>query len=417
MYSLKEKPVKSLAVANDFVCTTNKACYSFGKDLKPFTIYAGKEQKQAGVLDFALFEGLLDKDTNIAHEIANYWKDEQGKFVYDMTDPLQVKLLVYDYLMSISVCYVEVPKYITKSGYAMASYDKYLCTRNSALMSVWLGVTEREAEVKYANRIARTQQGVSAGELRFVKLTSGARGNTVSVPRNPVNVEKMVCIPLYMLNAFLYGAKEVFSSGIVEFTYLKDNGQHRVLPTTTSKDILLDYYKDESFVAGMLSGVDLDTTYYGGLRMSSVIHRGYVKVPEVGSSIYDGTGVRSLNIARLLSAKKVDKVDRSFIRVDLDSVVPSFLQGVDTLLLKHSDRVVDCYKQLLQSEAENKNFVPELAAEAAKEYVQRTSVFLSTEFHRRLHMFMILHPEWFPNYIGMPIAMKSGVGNYGIESY
>ena len=58
--------------------------------------------------------------------------------------------------------------------------------------------------------------------------------------------------------------------------------------------------------------------------LASKMHRGYIKIPELGSSIYDDTGVRSLNVARLLSIKQVESVSREFIHVDLNSVVSNF---------------------------------------------------------------------------------------------
>ena len=147
-----------------------------------------------------------------------------------------------------------------------------------------------------------------------------------------------------MMYAFVEGAKTVMQDNIVEFSFMKDNGTVRVLPTTLSEDILRQYYDNNNYIAIMLAGVDINTVQQGGMMLSSKMNRGYIKVPEVGASIYDGTGVRSLNLARLLSARIVDKVDKSFINVDLNSVVANFGECIDYLLKTNISEVKGCYK-------------------------------------------------------------------------
>lgn len=409
--------IKSFAVANDFVVNTNKACYALGQQLLPFCLYANEDQKKYGVLDFATFQAFLNPQISLIDEIAEYrhqaFKDT-GINV-DIRDELKKKLLFYDYLMTISICYVEIPKYVTKEGMPMATYDKFLCTRNPAIMGAWMGADPSEMQAKYSSRITSRQVEFNVNELRCVKLNHTSKGNSITVPRTAYNVEKMTCIPMYMLYAFVEGFKPLIQNGIVKFSYLKDNGTVRELATTLNEDILKDYYDDNIFINTMLSGVDINTVQQGGMTLSSKMNRGYIKVPELGASVYDGTGVRSLNIARLLKAEKIDSVDRTFLKVDLNSVPTNFNNGIDYIVKTMPDNLKDCYKALVGEEFDEIkcSSIP-VMAETCKSYVAGRSAFLSTSYHRDLHVFMISHPEWFPLYTGKPAQQITSSANFGV---
>lgn len=400
-----DKPIKSFAVANQFVETTNKACYALGQQLQPFCMYANEKQKEYKVIDFAEFTGFVDNTKKLIDEIVDYRIDSyKDKNIYfNLSDPLQKKLIFYDYLLSISVCYIEVPKWTTKNGYQQESYDKYLVTKNPALIGTWMGQSASEMQVRYSVRIGANSLDYNNNDLRFAKLGTTKKGNTITIPRNPANVEKMSCIPLYMLYAFVEGFKPIINDKIVKFSYLKDNGTIRELATTLNENILLDFYSDNMFVATMLSQVDINTVQQGGLMLSSKAHRGYIKVPEVGASRYDSTGSRSLNIARLLKAEvvKPEDIDRSFINVDLSSVCYNAELQLEYALKHSKDKFKEIYKALTGEEPSEEDTETTLLGKA-EEYIRRNDMLLSTTYHRILHTFLINHPEWFPTYTGMP---------------
>ena len=398
--------IKSFAVANDFAQITSRACYQLGKSLTPFTVCGGEDTKKYGVADVSDFGGMIDEDKSLMSEVAELRIKEYAGYGMHL-DLSMEKALFYDYLMSMSICYVEVPKYVTKNGYAQPTYDKFLCTRNPAIMAAWMGCTASEMQAKYSSRIQSRLVEFKDGLLRCVKLVYGAKGNTVTLPRDAYSVEKMVCIPMYMLYAFIEGMKPELQSGILKFSYLKDNGTVRELCSTLSESILMSYYEDNSFVSQMLGAVDINTVQQGGMVISSKMNRGYIKIPEVGASVYDGTGVRSLNLARLLKVERVSEVDRSFIHVDLESVVDAFCDGVDSVA-----DVEEVYRTLACKEPASTGVA---CAEELKQYARDNAMFLSTTFKRSLHKFMAGHPEWFPTYTGRPYGsvVSSSVVNTG----
>lgn len=412
MYELTAS-VKSFAIANDFVTITNKSCYALGSQLTPFCIYANKNQKEYGVLDIAEFDGLLGGGKRLVDEIV-----EERLKAYELAginiDASHEKLLVFDYLLSSSACYVEVPKYVTKVGQPQQSYDKFLCTKNPAVMGAWMGMSPAEMQAKFVTRVSANQLEFHDDKLRFAKLQNSTKGNSISIPRTAFAVEDMRCIPLYMLYAFIEGMKPHLEKGILTFEYEKDNGQIRELSSTISQDILRDYYKDNNVIAGMLAGVDINTVKQGGMMLASKMHRGYIKIPELGSSIYDESGVRSLNVARLLSVKQVESVSREFIHVDLNSVVANFNECLDFALKNIPDQVVQIATALVGKEEHGVlASEPSGIAENLKLWVQTRDAFLSTTYRRYLHLFMIRHPEWFPHYTGLPNTSITGTSYEG----
>lgn len=404
--------IKSFAVSNEFVTKTNKVCYALGQQLRPFCFYANDSQKQANVLDFATFAGFVG--SSLLSDIVDYRHDVFKNFGInvDVNDDMKKKLLLYDYLMSISACYVEIPKWSTKEGMHIQTFDKFLCTKNPSIMATWMGDEPAVMQGKYSAKIQARQVEFNNNELRFVKLMHSGKGNSITVPRNASSIEEMRIVPLYMMYAFTEGFKGYLNDGILKFSYLKDNGTIRELATTVSKDILMDYYEDGLFVNTMLAGVDINSVQQGGMMLSSHINRGYIKVPELGASIYDGTGVRALNIARLLKIEKVDSVDRSFIHVDLNSAINNFADGLDYALKKMPEVLPDIYRSLIGEEPkslENAVLIKEM-----NEYANSRGILLTTTFYRQLHLFMVGNPLWFPLYTGKPnnqvISSATNVG-------
>lgn len=410
--------VKSFAVSNQFVIDTNKACYALGQQLTPFCIFGRDAQISNGVADFATFQGILDSSKTLVSEIADYRADvyRSTGMPIDFSSDIKKKLLFFDYLMTISMCYVEVPKYTTKDGRPTPTYDKFLCTRNPAIMGAWMGAEPAEMQARYSAKIGINYAEFDKNELRFVKLNNSAKGNSITVPRSTYSVEKMVCIPVYMLYAFTEGFKPVIANETVKFSYLKDNNTVRELVTTLNDSILRDIYKDNTFVNTMLSGVDINTVKQGGMTFSSKLNRGYIKVPEVGSSIYDTTGVRSLNLARLIKIEKIniEDIDLSCIRVDLDSAVPNFYTALDYVLKQFPNELPNIYKSLTGEDSTEST--PTGIIGKLYDYVEGRKVVLSTTFFRSLHNFMVQNPVWFPLYTGTPAQNIISSANFGVST-
>lgn len=421
VYGLGYK-VQSFAVANPFCIEMNKASYKLGKQLQAFSFFCGDIQKTAGVLDMSLVNAMVDGSKTVLEEVARYRaqvyeRSYNTKIDFDEKSNNRQKYLFMDYMLSNSICYIEKPKYVTKDGIPQQTYDKFLVTKNPAIMGAWMGMSTEEMQIKYGSKVANSVYELSNGEVRFVKCMTSGKGNSISVPRSSFKCDDITtCVPLFMLYAFLKGLEEYYTQGILKFTYLKDNNTIRELFTTTSSAILMDYYKDENYVNMVLGGTDISSNQQGGMALSSKQSRGYIKVPELGLSRYDATGVRALNLARILRVERVSEVDRSFIDVDLDSCVDNFYNCLDYIVAHMPDKLPIVLQQLLGDDGK----MPEdtsavsLLSEIHK-FVDMRNVLLSTTFHKALHKYMISNPQLFPYYTGLPCIRSSAGDSSGFN--
>lgn len=415
MYELN-KSVQSFAIANDFAMNMNKVCYKLGQGYQPFCFFANDEQEKAGVLDFTAFNGFEDPNKTLLQEISEMrrglYKD-MGMFIGDSDE--SNKTLFFDFLLSTSICYIEIPKWTKRDGLAQRSYDKFLVTKNPSIMAIWMGCQPNEMQAKYSSRIANTQVELGDNSLRVVKLINSAKGNSISCPRGAFSTKEMTCIPLFMLYAFQKGFEESLKTKILKFSYLKDNNTIRELVSTLNHDILMNFYKDTQFVGSMLTSSDVDSCKQGGMQMSSKMSRGYIRIPELGSSIYDRSGVRALNIARVLTIQELqeDEVDTSFMHVDLSSCVQNFKDCVDYAVKKFPEQLTGMYVSITGEQPETEQ-VPVIVSKL-NAFADSRSTILSTTFHRELHKFMIQNPQWFPLYTGKPNVAGVSTKSFGVE--
>lgn len=418
VYSL-DGSIKSFAVENEFTKTLNKVCYKLGTQLVPFCVLPNEAvYVDNKVLDIASFGGIEDSSISLLDDVVNSRikaLQDNGIGLVRNTKGLE-RTLFFQYLLSVSICYVEVRKWKTTNGVRHTAYDKFLCTRNPAIMGAWMGMQRAEMQAKYSAKIKAMSHELMEGRLRFVKLNSSSKGNSITVPRTEFFTEDMRCVPLFMLYAFTEGVKTRLENGIVEFTYLKDNSTERKLCSTLSKDILSKFYNPD-YVRMTLSGVDVNSVRQGGMVLSSKANRGYIKIPELGSSRFDSTGTRSLNLARIISCKEIkeDEVNTDFINVSLDSVVANFEEALQYCSKKMPEELPKIYKEILLQDPPEDASVATLLTEIQNTVTTNETLF-STEYRRKLHTFMVSNPSWFPLYTGTPNESSSTSGNFGVEA-
>lgn len=418
VYSL-DGSIKSFAVENEFTKTLNKVCYKLGTQLVPFCVLPNEAvYVDNKVLDITSFGGIEDSSISLLDDVVNSRikaLQDNGVGLVRNTKGLE-RTLFFQYLLSVSICYVEVRKWKTTNGVRHTAYDKFLCTRNPAIMGAWMGMQRAEMQAKYSAKIKAMSHELMEGRLRFVKLNSSSKGNSITVPRTEFFTEDMRCVPLFMLYAFTEGVKTRLENGIVEFTYLKDNSTERKLCSTLSKDILSKFYNPD-YVRMVLSGVDVNSVRQGGMVLSSKANRGYIKIPELGSSRFDSTGTRSLNLARIISCKEIkeDEVNTDFINVSLDSVVANFEEALQYCAKKMPEELPKIFKEILLQDPPEDASVATLLTEIQNTVTTNETLF-STEYRRKLHTFMVSNPSWFPLYTGTPNESSSTSGNFGVEA-
>ena len=176
-------------------------------------------------------------------------------------------------------------------------------------------------------------------------------------------------------------------SKILKFDYVKDNGQIRELITTLSSDILSKYY-DINYAQTLLEGAEMK------------IDRGYLKVPELGCSKYDDTGLRALNISRIVGINEVDTIDTSYIDVDFKSIIPTFKGTLESI------SQVDIMKVLYQAilnDSPGEKTLAEMRSDIFM-FVDGRFAIGTTTYQKELHKFMLNYSMVSKGYNGKPNA-------------
>lgn len=174
-------------------------------------------------------------------------------------------------------------------------------------------------------------------------------------------------------------------------------------------------YKDSSFVSGMLS-----SSYDGDFLGSSVISRGYIRVPEVGSSVYDGSGVRAISYTRIISIEYGVEPDMEFAKVDLAGVVFSFSVYLSKLSDSEISQLVSAMRvdgfdlsSMFLDDGKPKFLIDSFQLESWADLMNKT---LSTLFQRSLHLFMVTNPRWFRGYTGERKGLTKDVESTSLSS-
>lgn len=354
------------------------------------------------VLNVCNLSPLVDKENckNIVEDIAKYrW----GKLSFDYSEDYwkeKSTLLFLDYILSSCLCYVEV--FEKGSSNKSNMVDKFYATRNRFIAANVAKIDANETS-KFVNYLTPVLSDYKIDSLRVLKLSRQKKGFKITQPRSAINFSKAVKVtPVFFINTFVQSLIPLLKDNIVKFKYIKDNGQERELVTTLSKDIFEKYY-DKSYAENIITKCEMK------------MDRGYLKVPELGCSKYDDTGLRALNISRITSIDIVDTFDSSYIDVDFNSIIPTFKATIEAI--NNEEAIKLLYQMLLNKMPENKS-IADLKSEIMVFVDGRFAIGTST-FQKELHKFMLKYHMVFKGYTGKPnvatIKSQDNSFNLGFE--
>lgn len=336
---------------------------------------------------------------NLQEDIALYRLMSLGliqtpDFLKYVKDNKNGEFLMIDYLLSSSLCYVEV----FEKGSSKVS--KFFATRNRFIAANTAGIDVNETS-GYTNYLMPLEGDYRNRQLRILRLNRNKNGFKITQPRYALDFENKTIrvVPLFFISAFLEGIGEVLKNNIIEFKYIKDNGVERELVSTLSSQILLDYYAPE-IAERTLNNVSIK------------LDRGYIQIPELGASKYDNTGVRALNLSRITSISFLDKVERTFIDVDFNAILPHFKVAIEEI---EDLNILNIVYQSLINEVPKTNNIYMLKSEIFT-YVDINYATGTTTFLKHLHSYMTAYKMIFKNYTGKPLYnFEQDEFNLGVE--
>lgn len=311
----------------------------------------------------------------------NYWKERSN-------------LLFLDYILSSCLCYVEVFDKSSSNGKKSNMVDKFYATRNRFVAANVAKIPHTETS-KYVNYLAPVLSDYKMESLRVLKLQRQKKGFKITQPRSAINFARAVRVtPLFFIGAFMQGMMPILKDNIVKFTYIKDNGQERELITSLSKSIFERYY-DSTYSENAIKGCELK------------LDRGYLRVPELGCSKYDESGLRALNLSRITNIEILDDIDTSYIDVDFESIIPTFKAVIESV--KNVEIMSLVYQTLLNESSEGKSLLE--MRSAIMVYVDGRFAIGTSTFQKELHKYMLQYSMVFKNYTGKPTTMNIDTSN------
>lgn len=415
-----------LRVNNSFCDQLSMVAKVMGTRLTPFRfgmVMGADASKDSGVLHLEGAQGLAGVYNTIFSEIVVYRMqqlEERGmKFECDpnTVTPLSLSLF-YDYLLSVSICYIEIPKTITKNGVKSDTYDKFLATKNVALISEWTGLPMGDIVKKYGERLTTRLADLFDSNLRIGKLQFTKGNRKVSLPRGAINIDGMTCMPLFVVNNFTKGFADYLRKGMLKFTFGRDNGVQRTVVSTLSTEVLMHYYKDSEYIQMCLRNTSFLDITLGEMESTSTMLRGYIKIPEVGCSRYDTSGTRAVNMLRLSKIEVVTEADPTFIDVDLESIQDNFRTCLEDFIRTNDpafalSQMKEMCKDLFNEDLPSDITTPVRGMTYLLRRAQDMSLVFSTVFKRELHLFILNRPHLFPLYTGAPTKYSAeSMGNF-----
>lgn len=320
---------------------------------------------------------------------------------------------LYKYMLLDYMCYCEIPsEHRTADGMWKASFNKMIITSNMEVVADWLGISLEDATAKYGAYVREVDDGEPL--FPYLKLTSKNGEHKVTKPRTNIDLEQrgIRVIPMFALMEGVNVLYEKLKSGSFDVTFVKDSGQVRVLNTTFCKEKVDQLYAgNESFVNS-----NWDLVYSGDFIGNSSLDRGYIRVFELGSSIYNNP-TRSINFARIIGFSEAEP-DMSFMYIDVDHVLETFNQCLYSRDWSEAEitELLEFLENFEVGTSRDLNGAKITSVAQLENWANLQNVQLSTVFVRRLALCMVACPWLFNGYTGTPDVlndMKEATENSG----
>lgn len=324
-----------------------------------------------------------------------------GSMVRDVYPEMQYRPAIYKYLLSEFLCYYEAPLVIKEkntNGWKN-SFDKSLVTSNINVLAEWMGITYEEADAEYGGKLQFYDED-DTNDVPYYKLYTTKEGvRKVTKTRKDLDVSQSGAriIPLFALKEGVDVLYKYLLEDTYNVTFCKDSSQKRDMNVTFNIEKIKEVYSDQNYITGAVNA-----WYEGDFLENPNMERGYIRVFEMGSSIYDSP-TRSINYARITGFYKAEP-DLTYMNIDLDSVMQVFINTVkgNVEINKNIQEFVDALEVFDVGTTRRVNNLDITSVQSLIVWAEGQMVLLSTVFLRSLALFMLGNPQWFEGYTGEP---------------
>lgn len=341
----------------------------------------------------------IDKEQIDVMGIKNKFGESLGNTIREHYPELEYRPAVYKFLLKQYLCYYEAPIVVKEKNLngVKHSFNKFLVTSNIHVIAEWLGISDEEADIEYGGKLQFYDEDEIPSVPYYKLIVSKEGERKISKPRKDLDLSQPGArlIPVYALYTGVDLLYEKLLEDTYDVTFCKDSTQKRVMNTTFNIDKIKEVYTDDGYVASAV-----ESWYEGDFFNNPNLERGYIRVFEMGSSVYDSP-TRSINYARIISFEKAEP-DLSYINIDLESVLPTFIHTVKTNpeVNRNIDEFVESLELFDVGVNRKLNNLDITSIQSLILWAEGQMVLLSTVFQRSLALFMIGNPQWFNGYTG-----------------
>lgn len=329
-----------------------------------------------------------------------------GHMVREIYDEMEYRPAIYKVLLREYLCYYEAPMIMRErnAGGFKSSYNKFLATSNINVIAEWLDISFEEADAEYGGKLQFYDDDLS-NLVPYYKLYVNKEGiHKVTKTRADLDLSEKGTrvVPLFALKHGMDVLYKKMLEDTYDITFCKDNSQERVINSTFNVEKVKEVYTDPSYVSRAV-----EDWYDGEFLSNPSIERGYIRVFEMGTSIYDSP-LRSINYARIIKFEKA-LPDLSYLNIDLDSVVDEFKKRVNgnTKINRELPQVVEALDLFDVGSSRKVANVEINSIHSLITWADDQLLLLSTVFQRSLALFMLGNPQWFEGYTGEPMSSSN----------
>lgn len=313
------------------------------------------------------------------------------------------------YLLRSGACYTEAESMRKnhQTGIVTPSKTKRLLTTNLDVVRSWTGdegikpaVASKLSDVDdIIEPVLKDDSGWGDEEeyentaIPVVELKSDRTG-----VRKVVNSRKLYPVssrdeimPLYVYRAMVNEIYSQAADKIVRVSYRRTSGELREMDITFNHELISEIYGEETATSV------LQNCYDGNFDGCNTVYSGYVRVPSIGESRFDGIE-RSLNFASLFNMETVNvEPDLTYVNIEIGKVLSMFNHSMLSLVNTGRSSEYQLVGEALREEKLVDVAIPS-DPDSLEGWLVRKDAIEGTAFRKRLASFMLTSPEWFPDF-------------------
>lgn len=188
---------------------------------------------------------------------------------------------------------------------------------------------------------------LSRGSVYAMRVDYKKGAVKVIRPKSGIKLDRV--IPLFVIDSVQEVLGELLTKHVLALTYKRDNGVVRQLCTTFAENVLNEVNKDTNYVMKQLRlSLGLERVNLCGYIVLRSSLNGVMLVPDLECSLYDPTGVRYVNLSRIIKIEVVKTSTQLNLKnkhLDYSLVEQNFYMWYKSLSQSEKEQVMAYFRE------------------------------------------------------------------------